>query len=83
MLKLNFSKGILTISAEKEKEEKEEFGRFNRREYYYSSWRRSFTMPPFTDMAKVEALYEHGELKIIIPKTEVKERKMVKTIKVS
>lgn len=75
---------VLTISAEHEKEEKEEVnGRFNRREYNYSSWTRSFTLPENCDATKIEATYLNGELKIMIPKREIKEFKKVKNISVN
>lgn len=75
---------MLTISAEHEKEQKEEKnGRFNRREYNYSSWSRSFTLPENCDFGKIDAEYKNGELKIVIPKVEVKEPKKMKTISVN
>ena len=76
---------MLTISAEHEREEKEEkTGRFNRREYNYSSWTRSFTLPENCNTAKIEANYVNGELKILIPKLEIKkEMKKVKNISVN
>lgn len=75
---------MLTISAEHEREEKEEKnGRFNRREYNYSSWTRSFTLPENCDAGKIEANYVNGELKIMIPKLEVRETKKIKNITVS
>ena len=75
---------LLTISAEKTKEEKEEKnGRFNRREYNYSSWSRSFTLPNDVEGNKIDAKYENGELKISIPKTAGKEKKNVKSISVN
>ncbi len=75
---------MLTISAEHEKEQKEEKnGRFNRREYNYSSWSRSFTVPENCDFGKIDAEYKNGELKIVIPKIEVKEPKKMKTISVN
>ena len=75
---------MLTISAEKTKEEKEERnGRYNRREYNYSSWSRSFTLPEDAEGNKIDAKYENGELKIAIPKTAGKERKNVKSISVN
>ena len=75
---------MLTISAEKEKEEKEEKnGRYNRREYNYSSWSRSFTLPENCDTAKIAAEYNNGELKILIPKLEKKKQKKVKSISVN
>ena len=74
---------MLTISAEKEKEEKEiKEGRFNRREYNYNSWTRSFSIPENCDPAGVLAEYNNGELKILLPKTEVKQKQNVKTISV-
>lgn len=75
---------MLTISAEHEREEKEEKnGRFNRREYNYSSWTRSFTLPENCDAGRIEANYVNGELKIMIPKLEVRETKKIKSITVS
>lgn len=72
---------VLTISAEKEKEEKEvKEGRFNRREYNYTSWTRSFTLPENCDRTKIMAEYVNGELKIMIPKTTVREKVNVKNI---
>ncbi|MBK9658918.1 MAG: Hsp20/alpha crystallin family protein [Chitinophagaceae bacterium] len=75
---------MLTISAEHEKEQKEEKnGRFNRREYNYSSWSRSFTLPENCDFGKIDAEYKNGELKLVVPKIEVKEPKKMKTISVN
>ncbi len=75
---------MLTISAEHEREEKEEKnGRFNRREYNYRSWTRSFTLPENCNTGKIDAEYKNGELKIVIPKLEVKEPKKVKSISVN
>lgn len=75
---------MLTISAEHETEKKEEKnGRFNRREYNYSSWSRSFTLPENCDTGKIDAEYKNGELKILIPKIEVKEPKKMKSISVN
>ena len=58
-------------------------GRFNRREYNYRSWSRSFTLPENCNYGKIEAEYKNGELKIVIPKMEVKEPKKVKSISVN
>jgi len=92
--KIESFESMLTISAEKEREEKavrttegvqsgrEEVGRFNRREYNYTSWSRSFTLPEYVDIGHIEATYENGELKIMLPKTEVAKTRKVKTINV-
>lgn len=75
---------MLTISAEHEREQKEDGNdRFNRREYNYSSWSRSFTLPENCDFSKIDAEYKNGELKLVVPKIEVKEPKKVKSISVN
>lgn len=82
--KVEVVEDMLTISAEKEREEKEEKeGRFNRREYNYNSWSRSFTLPEGCMADKIDAKYEHGELKILIPKSEVKVSRKIKNISVN
>lgn len=59
---------LVTISAETktEKEEKEE--QFTRKEYNYNSFSRTFTLPENIDRDKIEARYENGELKLVLPK---------------
>ena len=82
--KVDADDDMLTISAEHEREEKDEqSGRYNRREYNYSSWSRSFSLPENCDLEKINAEYKNGELKVVIPKKQVKEPKKSKTISVS
>lgn len=61
---------MLTISCEKEETKEEEEKAFNRKEYNYSSFSRSFTMPEEVMKEKIDAVYENGELKLMLPKTE-------------
>lgn len=61
---------MLTISCEKEEENEENDQRYNRREYNYSSFERSFTLPDEVNKDKVDAKYEHGVLKLVLPKKE-------------
>ena len=64
---------VLTISSETkhENEEKDEKGKYTRKEFSYSSFKRSFTLPDMVDEEKINAKYEEGVLKIEIPKKEV------------
>ncbi|HYC39767.1 MAG TPA: Hsp20/alpha crystallin family protein [Chitinophagaceae bacterium] len=71
---------MLTISAEKEKEERN--GKYNRREYNYSSWSRSFSLPDGCDSSKIDAEYKNGELHIHIPRTQMDEAKKAKQINI-
>lgn len=75
---INIEKDRLTISAEKKTEE-ETKEKYNRREFSYAAFSRSFTLPETADVDKVSAAYENGVLIIEIPKMEKEEiRKEIK-----
>jgi len=61
---------LLTISSEFQKENTTEDGKFTRREFSCSSFRRSFTLPETVKEDEINASYEHGILKINLPKRE-------------
>lgn len=63
---------ILTISSEKEIENEEKNENFTRKEYNFSSFKRSFTLPSdLVDSDKISATYKNGELLVKIPKKEM------------
>lgn len=68
--KINLEKNVLTVSAEKKAEEVNENKKFSKREYSYSSFARSFTLPQSADQNKIEADYTDGILKLTIAKKE-------------
>jgi len=59
----------LTISAVKE-EEKLAKELYVRQELYTGEMTRTFTLPTMVDVEKIEAVFEHGVLKLYIPKAE-------------
>lgn len=61
---------ILTISAETEDKKEEKDGKYTRKEYNYSSFSRSFTLPEWVSKDKIDATYDNGLLKLVLPKTE-------------
>lgn len=61
---------MLTISSEFKTENSEEDGKFTRREFSFSSFRRSFTLPETVKEDDIRASYENGILKINLPKRE-------------
>jgi HSP20 family protein len=63
---------VLTISSEKKEESHEEKENFTRREFHFSSFKRSFNIPESADGSKIEAKQENGVLYIRIPKKEAK-----------
>lgn len=68
--KLNLERNVLNISVEKRKEDKQEERNFSKREYSYSSFVRSFTLPESANENGIQASYNDGILKIDIPKRE-------------
>lgn len=82
--KVNIENNVLMISSEKEMQREQKEGeRFTRREFSYTSFNRSFTLPETVDAEKINAKYENGILCINIPKKEVAMKKPAKQIKVS
>lgn len=66
--------GYLTISAttKNENDEKDENGRYIRRERYYGSCSRSFYVGEEVGQEEIRAKFEDGILKISVPKKEAK-----------
>ncbi len=58
---------MLTITSQKEETKEEKEKRFTRKEYNFSSFSRSFTLPEEINKEKIEATYEDGVLKIALP----------------
>lgn len=76
--------GVLEIKVEKEEERERERKHYTRREYSYSAFYRSFTLPESVNADQIEAEYEHGILKVRLPKlAEMKKKKTAKEIQVA
>jgi|SRR5450631_650992 len=60
----------LTISAETEEKKEEKEEKYTRKEYNYSSFSRSFTLPEWVNKDKIDASYDNGLLRLVLPKTE-------------
>ena len=75
-ISIDCSANLLTITAER-KYETDERRKENRRERFFGTYQRSFTLPQGADTNKVEANYEGGVLMVHIPKGEaVKSRRI-------
>jgi HSP20 family protein len=66
--KIAIEGNMLTISSEKETNKEDTEGKFTRKEYNYSSFSRSFTIPEGVNEEKIEAKYEDGVLKLVLPR---------------
>jgi len=68
--KLQLDRNLLSIAVEQHNENTENQKTYNKREYSYSSFVRSFTLPESADEAKIDAEYTDGVLKVSIAKKE-------------
>ena len=61
---------LLTVSMEKHVEQEEREGNFTRREFGYTNFKRSFTLPDTVNEDGITAQYEQGILRFSIPKKQ-------------
>jgi len=74
--------GVLSISSTQEEEQVNEKGKFTRREFSYSSFRRSFTLPESVNPTKIDATYKEGVLLVLLPKHKEAQPQPKKLIKI-
>lgn len=67
---LSFENGLLTVSFEKKEEVKSEDYKTIRKEFSYKNFKRSFTLDDKIDSNGIQAKYENGVLKLLLPKKE-------------
>lgn len=80
--KIDVDGNMLTIRSEKEESKEEKERTFTRKEYNYSSFSRSFTLPEEVNKEKIEARYEDGVLKLTLPRKEEAKKNTAKQIAV-
>jgi HSP20 family protein len=73
----------LTISAEVKTEQETTEHKFTRKEFNFSSFTRSFTLPKTVDVAKVSGNYENGILHVVLPKKEIAKETTTLEVKIS
>lgn len=63
---------VLAISSESknQSEEKDNVGKYTRREFNYSAFRRTFTLPESVNLEDINATYENGVLHVTLPKKQ-------------
>jgi HSP20 family protein len=80
--KIDIDGNLLTVSADTETETKEDKDNNYRREYNYSCFSRSITLPDIADANRISAKYTDGVLNLSIPKKADGQSKNVQQIKV-
>ena len=80
---INLENNILSISAELKNENEEKEEGYTRREFGYSSFKRTFTLPETVNDTKINATYNEGILNVYLPKKEEAKKQPPRTIKIS
>ena len=80
--KIDVSGNMLTISCEKDETKEENDKKYTRKEYSYSSFSRSFTLPDEVNREKIDAKYGDGLLTISLPRKEEAKKFTAKQIAV-
>jgi HSP20 family protein len=82
--KVQLEGNVLTISSERTNQpEEKENERYSMREFSYQSFSRTFTLQKdVVDTEKIEARYEDGILRLLIPKKEQVKQKQPKLIEI-
>lgn len=73
-LNIDLEDNVLTISSEKKSEHEEEKKNYSRREYSYSSFSRSFTLPENIQKDGISAECKDGVLTVTINKKQLPEK---------
>lgn len=81
--KIDLDNNVLTITSEKEEKNEDENQRYMRREFSYSSFKRSFSMPQSVDASNIKATHNNGVLTITVPKREEAKERPPKQIEIS
>ncbi|REJ84790.1 MAG: Hsp20/alpha crystallin family protein [Bacteroidetes bacterium] len=81
--KVDVDNGVLSISAERKEENSEEKNSYTRKEFSYSTFSRSFTLPESVNSENIIAKYENGVLMLTLPKKEEARKKQPLEIKIS
>jgi HSP20 family protein len=72
--KVNIEGDLITISSEKTTRKEEKEDKYTRKEYNYTSFSRTFTLPENIKADKIDARYENGELMIYLPKQVIEHK---------
>ena len=68
--KVHIEKNVLEISAEKKDEKITQVQKYLRKEFNYSEFKRTFSLPSSVDAEKIKATHKDGVLTVEIPKKD-------------
>ena len=78
-VELTCDNGVLTIRGERREERKEgDEGRYHLVERRYGEFTRSFQLPQGVDDEAIQADFDHGLLKVVVPKAEIPQPRRIR-----
>ena len=80
--KVEIKERVLYISAETKEEKEEKEDNYMRKEFSYSSFKRSFYLPENVKEEAIIANYKEGILYLTLPKVKVEKKELVKKIEI-
>ncbi|TNJ41902.1 Hsp20/alpha crystallin family protein [Tamlana fucoidanivorans] len=80
---IDLDNDILSVSAEHKEESETKEENYTRKEFGYSSFKRTFSLPESINESKINATYNDGILMIQLPKREEAKQKPIRSIKIS
>jgi len=81
--KISLDNNVLSISSENEVKNETKDENVLRREFSYSAFSRSFTLPESVNGDKIKATHNDGILSIVVPKKDEAKVKPIRDIKIS
>jgi len=81
--KIAIEKDQLIISTSSTQNSKNPIGKYKRREFNYSSFKRSFHLPDTLNSEAISAKHEAGVLRVSVPKLDEADLKNKREIKIS
>ena len=80
--KIDLDGNLLTISSERKDKKEDKGDKYVRREFGYTKFSRSFTLPETIEGDKIAAIHDNGVLTVEIPKKEENKTKPPKKIEI-
>jgi len=77
-IEIKIEDSTLSLTGKREFQKVEEKGGYHRIERSYGTFQRAFSLPETVDTEQVAAQYEHGVLRVTLPKKEVAKPKTIK-----
>ena len=74
---------VLTISSEKKDENEEKGKNYMRKEFNFTAFSRSFTLPENVEEEKIQAKHKDGILHVVVPKSDKEKSRPGRAIDIS